>query len=139
MSLRLVHRGLPLLDNAPQEQTPQALSLWAQPGRSELGAFQRIVRGSQWAPLRIVYLQYASDPITFYDPHSFYREPEWIKMPREPDVSPELRLYPIVTFLQLTLDVAMATTAPIGYGHVYAAEPLYRRLGRGHRYQGLVD
>jgi uncharacterized membrane protein len=45
-----------------------------------------------------------------------------MKTPRGPDVSPELRWYPIVTFLQLTLDVVMATTAPIGYGHVYAAE-----------------
>ena len=42
--------------------------------------------------------------------------------PRGPDVSPELRWYPIVTFLQLGLDMAMATTTPIGYGHVFAAE-----------------
>ena len=45
-----------------------------------------------------------------------------MKTPRGPDVSPELRWYPVVTFLQLTLDLAMATTAPMGYGHVYAAE-----------------
>jgi uncharacterized membrane protein len=42
--------------------------------------------------------------------------------PRGPDVSPQLRWYPVVTFLQLGLDLAMATTAPIGYGHVYAAD-----------------
>jgi uncharacterized membrane protein len=35
-------------------------------------------------------------------------------------VSPQLRWYPVVTFLQLGLDMFMATTAPIGYGHVYA-------------------
>jgi uncharacterized membrane protein len=35
--------------------------------------------------------------------------------PRGPDVSPRLRWYPVVTFLQLTLDMLMATTAPIGY------------------------
>ena len=71
---------------------------------------------------RVVYLQYASDPITFFDPHAFYREPDWMKPPRGPDVSPELRWYPVVTFLQLGLDLAMATTSPMGYGHVYAAE-----------------
>ena len=27
-----------------------------------------------------------------------------------------------MTFLQLTLDMALATTAPMGHGHVYAAE-----------------
>jgi len=75
-----------------------------------------------WGPLRVVYLQYASDPITFYEIASIYRQPEWMTAPRGPDVSPELRWYPVVTFLQLTLDVALATTAPMGYGHVYAAE-----------------
>lgn len=78
--------------------------------------------GAAWGPLRVVYLQYASDPITFFDPHAFYSEPDWMKAPRGPDVSPDLRWYPVVTFLQLLLDVAMATTSPVGHGHVYAAE-----------------
>lgn len=80
------------------------------------------IPGAQWGPMRVVYLQYASDPITFYEIPSIYREPSWMQQPRGPDVSPELRWYPVVTFLQLTLDVALATTSPIGYGHVYAAE-----------------
>lgn len=45
-----------------------------------------------------------------------------MKAPRGPDVSPELRWYPVVTFLQLALDMAMGTTTPMGYGHVYAPE-----------------
>ena len=73
-----------------------------------------------WGPMRVVYLQYASDPVTFYDYRSLYREPDWMLPPRGPDVSPQLRWYPAVTFLQLTLDMFMATTAPIGYGHVFA-------------------
>ncbi|APO67362.1 alpha/beta hydrolase family protein [Rhizobium gallicum] len=76
--------------------------------------------GAHWGPMRIVYLQYASDPVTFFDYRSLYRNPEWMIAPRGPDVSSELRWYPVVTLLQLTLDMAMATTAPIGYGHVYA-------------------
>lgn len=80
------------------------------------------IPGAHWGPLRVVYLQYASDPITFYETHALYREPDWMKTPRGPDVSPELRWYPVVTFLQLGLDLAMATTSPMGYGHVYAAE-----------------
>ncbi len=42
--------------------------------------------------------------------------------PRGPDVSPELRWYPIVTMLQLALDMAVATNTPMGFGHVYAPE-----------------
>ena len=78
--------------------------------------------GDHWGPMRIVYLQYASDPITFYDPYAFYRQPAWMAMPRGPDVSPDFEWYPVVTFLQLTLDMAMATTTPMGLGHVYAGE-----------------
>ena len=73
-----------------------------------------------WGPMRFVYLQYASDPATFFDYRSLYREPDWMFPPRGPDVSPELRWYPVVTFFQLTLDMLTATDAPIGYGHVYA-------------------
>jgi uncharacterized membrane protein len=73
-----------------------------------------------WGPMRVVYLQYASDPVTFFEYRSFYREPDWMLPPRGPDVSPQLRWYPVVTFLQLMADKFMATSAPIGYGHVYA-------------------
>lgn len=75
-----------------------------------------------WGPMRLVYLQYASDPITFFDYRDAYRQPDWMKQPRGPDVSSELRWYPIVTMLQLALDMAVATSTPIGYGHVYAPE-----------------
>ncbi len=80
------------------------------------------IPGAIWGPIRIVYLQYASDPVTFFDFHALYREPDWMKTPRGPDVSPQLRWFPVVTMVQLLLDMAMATTSPIGYGHVYAPE-----------------
>ncbi|WP_336070307.1 alpha/beta hydrolase [Nitratireductor rhodophyticola] len=80
------------------------------------------ISGARWGPLRIVYLQYASDPVVFFDPLAWYRRPAWLVGERGPDVSPELRWYPIVTFLQLALDMALATTAPLGYGHLYAPE-----------------
>ena len=75
-----------------------------------------------WGPMRVVYLQYASDAITFFDYRDLYRPPEWLNAPRGPDVSPLLRWYPVVTMLQLGLDMAVATSTPMGYGHVYAPE-----------------
>ncbi|MEQ1951028.1 alpha/beta hydrolase [Mesorhizobium yinganensis] len=80
------------------------------------------IPGAEWGPMRIVYLQYASDAITFFEPASAYREPAWMVGQRGPDVSPELRWYPLVTFFQLLLDVMTATTTPMGYGHVYAPQ-----------------
>lgn len=75
-----------------------------------------------WGPMRVVYLQYASDAITFFAYRDAYRSPDWMTAPRGPDVSPELRWYPVVTMLQLALDMAVATNTPMGFGHVYAPE-----------------
>jgi uncharacterized membrane protein len=75
-----------------------------------------------WGPVRIAYLQYASDPMTFFSVQSLYREPEWMRAPRGPDVSSELRWYPVVTMVQLAADMAVANTPPAGYGHRFAAE-----------------
>ena len=72
--------------------------------------------------MRVVYLQYAIDPVTFFNYRSFYRKPDWMDNPRGPDVSPELRWYPVVTMLQLALDMTVSTTTPFGYGHVFAPE-----------------
>lgn len=80
------------------------------------------IPGAVWGPVRIVYLQYASDPITFFDPRSVFRQPAWMAEPRGPDVSPALRWYPVVTMLQLAVDMAAGDKAPMGYGHVYAPE-----------------
>lgn len=74
-----------------------------------------------WGDFRIAYLQYGSDPITFFEPRILYREPEWLREPRAPDVLPELRWYPVVTMLQLLGDLAVGR-APPGYGHTIAAE-----------------
>ncbi|RXT50023.1 alpha/beta hydrolase [Bradyrhizobium betae] len=75
-----------------------------------------------WGPMRIVYLQHASDAITFFSYRDAYQRPAWMEAPRGPDVSPELRWYPIVTMLQLALDMGMANGTPMGFGHVYAPE-----------------
>ena len=72
--------------------------------------------------MRLVYLQYASDPITFFTPDALWRKPDWMNAPVGPDVSPELRWYPVVTLLQLGLDMAVGLGVPRGHGHDYAPE-----------------
>lgn len=72
-----------------------------------------------WEGFRIVVLQYASDPITFFDPSSAWRGPAWLQEPRGSDVSPDLRWFPIVTMLQLAADMVVGS-APRGFGHTYA-------------------
>jgi len=91
---------------------------------------QRIVRftaqenaldtGQPWGAMRVVYIQYASDPMVWFSPDLALIRPDWLKGKRGPDVSPHLKWYPIVTFLQIAFDLTMATAVPIGHGHNYA-------------------
>ncbi|MFC0279090.1 alpha/beta hydrolase [Falsigemmobacter intermedius] len=74
-----------------------------------------------WGPVRILYLQYPSDGITFFSPNLLWRRPAWLSGPAPHDVSPNLRWLPLVTFFQVGFDLLTATTTPAGYGHVYAA------------------
>jgi uncharacterized membrane protein len=74
----------------------------------------------RWGPMRFVFIQHASDPMSFFAPELLYRKPAWLVGERGPDVSPYLMWCPIVTFLQAGFDLPMATTVPTGYGHNFA-------------------
>ena len=77
---------------------------------------------AQWGNLRFVFLQYASDAITFFSRSLLYQEADWMKAPRGPDVSPLLEWYPVVSMLQLLIDMPLADTVPMGYGHVFSPD-----------------
>jgi uncharacterized membrane protein len=74
-----------------------------------------------WGPLRLVYLQYASDAITFFRSDAWRRRPDWMAAPRGPDVAASLIWVPVVTQLQLGVDLMTSTTTPFGFGHNYLA------------------
>ncbi|WP_288129664.1 alpha/beta-hydrolase family protein [Microbulbifer sp.] len=74
---------------------------------------------AKWGNFRLAYLQHGSDPIVFFDPNAAWRKPAWMVPPRARDVSPDLQWYPIVTMLQLAMDMH-AGIAPMGFGHSYA-------------------
>lgn len=80
---------------------------------------------ARWGSYRVVYLQYASDPVTFFDPGSLWRRPPWLQAPLGPDVTPDIVWIPVVTFVQLAIDLVLATTTPRGHGHVYAFEDYF--------------
>lgn len=72
-----------------------------------------------WEQPRVVYLQHASDPIAWWNPDLLFSEPDWLREPRGYDVSPTMEWIPIVTFLQVSADMAVAVDVPDGHGHVY--------------------
>lgn len=74
----------------------------------------------RWGPVRVVYIQYASDPMVFFSPSMLFRKPDWLKGSRGPDVSPYFDWYPVISFLQVAFDIPNATNVPLGYGHNYS-------------------
>jgi uncharacterized membrane protein len=74
-----------------------------------------------WHHPRVVYLQNPSDPVTWWTPSLLWHRPDWLAEPRGRDVLPVMRWYPVVTFVQLTADLALAYRAPPGHGHQFHA------------------
>lgn len=77
--------------------------------------------GVDWGPMRIAFLQYPSDPIVFFDYAYLVTEPAWLSGERGADVPATFTWYPVVTFFQLAMDMALAQgVSPPGHGHVYS-------------------
>lgn len=77
---------------------------------------------SVWGTPRVVYLQHASDPIAWWSPDLLFSRPDWLHEKRGTDVSPDMEWIPVVTFLQVSADMAVAVDVPDGHGHVYVRD-----------------
>ena len=75
-----------------------------------------------WANPRIVYLQHASDPIAWWNPDLLLRKPDWLREKRGYDVPGDMEWIPVVTFLQVSADMAVAVDVPDGHGHRYVKD-----------------
>lgn len=73
----------------------------------------------EWTRPRVLYLQHANDPVVWWSARLILRQPDWMREPPGPGVMPEVRWYPLVTFWQLSADLAYAHLAPPGHGHNY--------------------
>jgi uncharacterized membrane protein len=79
---------------------------------------------TEWTSPRIVYLQNASDPITYWSLDLIWSRPEWLDDPRGPDVSSHMFWAPILTFWGTLGDMVFSTGVPAGHGHDYGANPV---------------
>ena len=81
------------------------------------------VAAPPWPGVRVLYLQHASDPVVWWSPELVARRPDWLREPPGIDRTRAMRWYPIVTFFQVTADMAEnvtdSTGAPPGHGHKY--------------------
>lgn len=72
-----------------------------------------------WGRPRILYMQHASDPVVWWNADLILNQPDWLKEPRGPDVTPLIKWYPFITFTQITVNQFFAVDAPSGHGHNY--------------------
>lgn len=74
-----------------------------------------------WGPSRIVYLQNGSDPVVFFSPELAWQRPAWLDNGnRATGVSKEMGWAPVITMLQVAIDLTAADSVPTGYGHRYS-------------------
>jgi uncharacterized membrane protein len=76
-----------------------------------------------WGRTRILYLQHASDPVTFFSPDLLLDRPDWL-LPdqRGADVPDRFTWVPLVTMWQVLFDLPAAGTVPDGFGHLFTRE-----------------
>jgi len=68
----------------------------------------------------ITFVAHPNDPVVYWSPDLLLREPDWLKAPLGPGVAPEMKWYPIITFLQVGMDLISGGEPP-EVGHNYAA------------------
>ncbi|MFB8043487.1 alpha/beta hydrolase [Streptomyces hydrogenans] len=74
-----------------------------------------------WEHPRVVYLQNASDPVVWWSPGLLLDRPRWLSRPLGPDITPEIRWFPFVTFWQTSVDMAVSYGVDAPHGHRYGA------------------
>lgn len=122
---------------------PHASSLWQalvarrDPGTPEVrprydnGRTVRFAQGTEpaeiariaappWAGTRVLFLQHASDPVVWWSPELLFARPAWLTEPPGEDRTASMRWYPMVTFWQVSADLAHGESMPAGHGHNYS-------------------
>lgn len=75
-----------------------------------------------WPDSRVLYLQHASDPVTWWSPDLLLERPDWLEEARGDDVPDTMRWMPLVTFLQVSADLAGAFSTQPAHGHNFSGE-----------------
>ena len=83
-------------------------------GAEDLGSVDTI-----WNDPKVVYIQHASDPISWWTPSLLTQRPDWLSEPPGPDRTVDMHWIPFLTFFQVSADLAVANSVPDGHGHKF--------------------
>ena len=103
------------------EGSPMYLPVYRKGTTVRFAATEEQVQADQsvWTPPRVLYAQHANDPVVWWNPDLIWSEPDWLREPRGPGVSPHMSWFPLITFVQVTVDLFVGTSFPNGVGHNY--------------------
>lgn len=78
-------------------------------------------RGDELKPApTIVFVAHANDPVVYWSPSIAFSKPDWFDEPLGPGVMPQMRWIPLISFLQVGLDLVGGGEPP-EVGHNYSA------------------
>jgi len=72
-----------------------------------------------WGDPKVLYVQHANDSVVWWSAALLAQQPDWLMEPPGPGRSPDMRWYPVITWLQVTVDQFMGVAVPQGQGHNY--------------------
>lgn len=85
-----------------------------------------------WQTPRIVFVQYASDPIVWWSPTMLYQRPDWMREAAGRDIARVPMWLPILSLWELSLDMPASNNTPPGHGHIYRHDAI-------HAWQAVLD
>lgn len=74
---------------------------------------------TEWKRPRVAYLQNASDAVVWWSPDLAFTQPEWLRPPVGRDVTDSVNWFPLVTFWQTSVDMAVSYGVGAPHGHRY--------------------
>ncbi|CAB4928632.1 MAG: hypothetical protein F2840_00565 [Actinobacteria bacterium] len=69
----------------------------------------------------ITFSAHPNDPVVYWSPDLLLQKPDWLDQPLGPGVDPHMRWFPVITYLQVGMDL-ISGGAPPEVGHNYAAD-----------------
>lgn len=79
----------------------------------------------------VTYLEHPSDPVVLVSAALAWQRPAWLDGQRLPDIAPQMRWLPFVTWLQVVADLPQAVFVPWGHGHMYSERDYLQGWSRG--------
>ena len=68
----------------------------------------------------ITFVAHPNDPVVYWSPDLLLSKPDWLVPPLGPGVAPEMQWYPVITYLQVGMDLISGGEPP-EVGHNYSA------------------